>query len=248
MKQYRIHGKLLRDIPILPDHISSKVEGWRVQAWYSFDSRLKLGDILARIGKSTKGPAIMMRMLRCRTDIPVLGWANKGPKFNAEQLRIEGLMGQAGLDPASGTTRGLAWGLVDPNNEGSRRIPIANRKEWESSVEVPTAAHLAHIPSAVLPGYSQAAAPNMPLPPFHQHTRSPAVETESMIFDDEEEPMEAADDWLAFETPEAPAIQPPSIYPRPEEVSRPLSVTNPLQYQQLYGVEKKPPLQYHPCF
>jgi hypothetical protein len=247
MKEYQIHGKYLRDIPILPDHISSKVEGWRVQAWYGFDSRLKLADILARIGKQTNGNTIMMRMLRFRTDFPALGWSNKGPNFDADKLKIEQLMTEASLDPACGSTRGLAWGLVNPDNQNSQRIMIPHNKAWESSVEVSTAAHLTHIPSPMLSVHPQSAT-EMPQPRSQHDMRASDTRGEYMISDGEEDIMEAADDWLVFETPDAPAIQAPPIYPRPEEVPRPLSITNPLEYQQRYGVEKKGTLMYHPCF
>lgn len=42
-------GKSLRDFPSLPLVISSKVEGWRVEAWMRSDSRMKITDIIARI-------------------------------------------------------------------------------------------------------------------------------------------------------------------------------------------------------
>ena len=260
-----------------------------MQAWYGFDSRLKLADILARIGKQTNGNTIMMRMLRFRTDFPALGWSNKGPNFDADKLRIEQLMTEANLDPACGSTRGLAWGLVNPDNQNSQRIMIPHNKAWESSVEVPTAEHLTHIPSPMLSvhppsatetpqprpqhdmrasGHPQSAlempqprsqhdmrasghpqsALEMPQPRAQHDMRASDTGGEYMISDGEEDKMEAADDWLVFETPDAPAIQPPSIYPRPEEVPRPLSITNPLEYQQRYGVEKKGTLKYHPCF
>lgn len=159
MKTYRIHGKILRDIPILPDHISSKLEGWRLQAWYCFDPRVRLGDILTRMGNAVNGSTVQMRSLRFRTDFPALGWANQGPKFDAEKLRIEGLMQEAGLDPASRTTRGLAWGAIDPDDEDSDRIAIPSKKGWDSSVEEVTTAHLNSIPSTVLSGHSNPAIP-----------------------------------------------------------------------------------------
>ena len=41
--------KPVRDFPSLPLVISSKVEGWRVEAWMRSDSRMKMTDIVARI-------------------------------------------------------------------------------------------------------------------------------------------------------------------------------------------------------
>ena len=222
-----------------------------------------------------------MRMLRFRTDCPALGWANKGPNFDDEKLRIEGLMRQAGLDPDCGRTRGIAWGVVDPDVENSRRIAIPNAKEWESSVETPTAAHLAYIPSPTLTGYSQLGATTTQLPQQpgattmqlpqqlgattmqlpqqlgattmqlaqrHHDMESSFNGNEYIISDAEEDQVEDNAEMLDYEISDSPAVQPRSDYPRPEEVPRPLSVTDPLRYQQLYGVEQKESLRYHPCF
>jgi hypothetical protein len=98
-----------------------------------------------------------MRSLRFRTDFPALGWAKQGPKLDAEKLRIEGLMQDSGLDPASRTTRGFAWGAVDTDDEDSGRIAIPSKKGWNSSVDQATAAHLISITSTVLSRHSNLA-------------------------------------------------------------------------------------------
>ena len=247
MKTYQIHGKILRDIPILPDHISSRVEGWRMQAWYGFDPRVKLGDILARIGKTINHNTALMRSKRFREDFPALGWANKGPKSDAEKLRIEEQMGIAGLDPATGTTRGLAWGLVDPDNEDSGHIAIPGNKAWENSVEDPTAAHFINTPSSALSGHSQPVMTNTPMSQDHHDNGASDVESEDMSFDYEEDREEEHVEMLDTESPDAPAVQPLSEYPRPEEVPRPISITDPILYRQMFD-EEDIPLQYHPCF
>ena len=36
-KGYLVYGAVLRDIPILPDHISPKLEGWRYEYWCRLD-------------------------------------------------------------------------------------------------------------------------------------------------------------------------------------------------------------------
>ena len=222
-----------------------------MQAWCSFDPRVKLGDILGRLGKAVGHNTIVMRSSRFRADFPALGWANananKGPKFDAEKIRIDGLIAEAGLDPASGTTRGIAWGVVDPDDEGSRRIPFPNSKAWESSVEVPTAAHLNSIPSPTLSGPSQPAPIDTPTPRTDHETKSSNGDAEYMISDDEEDQIQDDGEMLDYEGLDSSAVVSLSEYPRPEEVPRPISITDPLLYQQMFDDETVP-LQFHPCF
>jgi hypothetical protein len=111
------------------------------------------------MGNTVNGSTVQMRSLRFRTDCPALGWANKGPKYGAEKLRIEGLLQAAGLDSGSRTTRGLAWGLADPNDANSTRIEIPAKKGWICSVEDATIAHLNPIQSPVASGFANSAQP-----------------------------------------------------------------------------------------
>ena len=50
LKIYQVNGSQLRDIPILPDHVSSDLEGWRLVAWTRMDPRISSKDIIDRIG------------------------------------------------------------------------------------------------------------------------------------------------------------------------------------------------------
>lgn len=70
-----IHGEPLRDFSTLPLVISSKVEGWRVEAWLRSDTRIAAADIVARIpvklvnnaaGEQTQVPEYSSATLRER--------------------------------------------------------------------------------------------------------------------------------------------------------------------------------------
>lgn len=163
------------------------------------------------MGNAVNGSTVQMRSLRFRTDFPAIGWANQGPKFDAEKLRIEGLMQQAGLDPASETTRGLAWGAVDPYNEDSGRIAIPSKKEWDSSVEEATAALLSSIPSTVLSGHSNSAIP-APVTSntleSHYHNSPPSDNTSDYTISAGEESATEDDlEMLEYETETHPTPQ-----------------------------------------
>jgi hypothetical protein len=45
----KIFGKRINHFPELPWHISSKVEGWRLEAWFRTDNRITASDIMDRI-------------------------------------------------------------------------------------------------------------------------------------------------------------------------------------------------------
>ena len=69
-------GEPLRDFSSLPLVISSKVEGWRIEAWMRSDSRIKMTDIMARMpvevttdrtGHQTLAPIYESGTLRERT-------------------------------------------------------------------------------------------------------------------------------------------------------------------------------------
>ena len=89
-------AKPIRNFPSLPLVISSKVEGWRVEAWTRSDSRMDCKDIIARIPvKWEIGPAghrtpvpmeslrtVRERASRFRTSAGLITWKNQGdPKI-----------------------------------------------------------------------------------------------------------------------------------------------------------------------
>lgn len=133
-KTYPIWGKFLRDIPILPDHISPDLEGWRYEAWYRMDPRIKKEDIENRMPPTSVGQhnaKWSMRVQRFRKNANVLGWVAKGGKFAGEKQRLTQLLLAARVPLASNTTRGITWGAV-PNGP---RIQVPAKLRWESCVE-----------------------------------------------------------------------------------------------------------------
>lgn len=66
-----VQGNIIRDFRCLPLTISSKVAGWRVEAWTRTDSRMKYGDIVARMKTQTtprgRKPIYGARALASRT-------------------------------------------------------------------------------------------------------------------------------------------------------------------------------------
>ncbi|GME46110.1 uncharacterized protein K452DRAFT_331749 [Neofusicoccum parvum] len=53
----------LRDLPILPLHISAAVEGWRMWAWVLYDTRVQIDDIIQRMWiKQTRKQTLTKRM------------------------------------------------------------------------------------------------------------------------------------------------------------------------------------------
>lgn len=169
---------------------------------------MRLGDILARINNTVNGSTVQMRSLRFRADCPALGWANKGPKYDAEKLRIEGLMQDTRLDPAGPTTRDLAWGLVDPDDENSDRIEIPAKRGWDCSVEEATAAHLNPIQSPVASGLPRFAPPAPLLAATassHRRVLQPAdAESDDTISNGDGDDTEDDVDVLDFETETRP--------------------------------------------
>jgi hypothetical protein len=142
LKTYPICGELVRDIPILPDHISPDLEGWRYEAYCRFDPRIKKDDVVARMPPGAQGEHnsnLSMRVQRFREGANVLGWVAKGGKFTADKLRLQGLLQGAGVPLTNNTTRGITWGA----NPGGQPIPVPAKLRWESCVEAaPAPAHV----------------------------------------------------------------------------------------------------------
>jgi hypothetical protein len=165
VKTNPVWGKLLRDIPILPDHISPDLEGWRYEAWYRMDPRIKKEDIEDRMPPASVGQhnaRWSMRVQRFRENANVLGWVAKGGKFASEKQRLTQLLLAAGVPLALNTTRGITWGAV-PNGP---RIAVPTKLRWESCVE-PAPAQAPGLPAApavtntFLPHFVAASVPSL---------------------------------------------------------------------------------------
>jgi hypothetical protein len=134
LKTYHIYGKFLRDIPILPDHISKDVEGWRMETWSRFDPRIRKHDLVNRMplaARSDHNTDLSMRAQRFRKDANVLGWVAKGGKFTSERQRLQQLLQGAGVPLNPNTTRGISWGA----NPYGQPIPVPAKLRWASCVE-----------------------------------------------------------------------------------------------------------------
>ncbi len=96
-------GEPIRNFPSLPLVISSKVEGWRVEAWTRSDSRMKCTDIIARIpikwaidpaGHRTLGPierfaSVRERASKFRIKAGLITWKNQGKDPKIEKFMDE---------------------------------------------------------------------------------------------------------------------------------------------------------------
>ncbi|KAL4980197.1 hypothetical protein BDW66DRAFT_167201 [Aspergillus desertorum] len=131
LMRYPIHGKYLRDLPVLPDNISSTVEEFRVEAWQRMDARICLEDITARMHPDfrIKNNALQQRGVRFRQAFSLKAWRSgnkRSAQLEADLLRR---MEELGLDINSNSTRGITPGLVNPQlGEEGGRVPIP--KGW----------------------------------------------------------------------------------------------------------------------
>ncbi|KAL5342932.1 hypothetical protein BJX70DRAFT_394372 [Aspergillus crustosus] len=130
---YRIHNKKLRNLPVLPDNISSTVDEFRVEAWQRLDPRVTLTDITNRMHPQfrIKNNALQQRGVRFRQAFHMLAW-NSGNRRSA-QLEAELLrkMERLGLDVNSNSTRGITPGLRKPElGEAGGRVEIP--EPWKS--------------------------------------------------------------------------------------------------------------------
>ena len=153
LKRYQIYGKYLRDIPCLPDHISSRLEGWRYEYWTRLDPRISFRrDLCPRMRpdmrKGARASTLQMARNRFRRDCKVLGWVTRGHKFEEHLADLEQEMRANNIDPQRNTTRGLSWGLINPAmGEAGGRIAIKDSLRLGSTVE----AQPHHFPGAAMP-------------------------------------------------------------------------------------------------
>ncbi|KAL2219872.1 hypothetical protein M432DRAFT_606857 [Thermoascus aurantiacus ATCC 26904] len=127
MMSYPIHGQYLREIPVLPDNISSNVEEFRVEAWMRLDRRIRLCDITNRMHPMfrIKPNALQQRGVRFRKAFSMLAWGSGNKKTAELEAELVKAMIQKGIDPALNSTRGLTPGLINPElGEAGGRIPV----------------------------------------------------------------------------------------------------------------------------
>jgi hypothetical protein len=105
-----IFGKKTRSYRHLPRQISSKVEGWQLEAWMRTDRRITTEDILDRINPSfgTTMDELETRRAAFRDKFHLAHWDSHVYGVVVFKLKA------AGIDPGLNSTRGLAPGLVDP--------------------------------------------------------------------------------------------------------------------------------------
>ncbi|KAF4209230.1 hypothetical protein CNMCM5878_005174 [Aspergillus fumigatiaffinis] len=120
-------GKWVRDIEILPDHISSDVEEFRVEAWMRLDRCIHLQDIIDRMHEdfAIERNALQQRNVRFRKAFHLIAWSS-GNKISC-QLEQDVLkrMSEQNIDPALNSTRGLTPGLINPElGEAGGRIAL----------------------------------------------------------------------------------------------------------------------------
>ncbi|KAE8383222.1 hypothetical protein BDV26DRAFT_160996 [Aspergillus bertholletiae] len=113
---YPIHGRYLRDLPILPDNISSRVEEFRVEAWMRLDRRIRLRDITDRMhpGFRIQDNALQQRSVRFRQQFSLIAWDSGNKRSQHLKQEILRKMEHIGLPVAWNTTRGLTPGLINP--------------------------------------------------------------------------------------------------------------------------------------
>lgn len=118
VKSYQIWGKTLRDIPCLPDRISSRLEDWRAEAWFRMDQRIGMRDIIDRVNPRHRHRmegkhALQSRTFRFRENSDLLGWTKSG-KFAEKEAKLHAKLRMAGIDPVLNSTRGSTPGLINP--------------------------------------------------------------------------------------------------------------------------------------
>ncbi|KAE8150407.1 hypothetical protein BDV25DRAFT_139893 [Aspergillus avenaceus] len=122
--EYEVFGQRLNKLIVLPDRISSNVEGWRLEAWIRLDRRITTQDIIDRVNPKYRGrlseEVIEWRRQTFRENFYVACWGAQ-KSVNEIHRRVVAV----GIDPKLNTTRGLTPGLIDPSKgEAGGRIPI----------------------------------------------------------------------------------------------------------------------------
>ncbi|KAL4909425.1 hypothetical protein BDW74DRAFT_174628 [Aspergillus multicolor] len=129
LMEYPIHDKLLRKLPVLPDHISSTVEEFRVEAWQRMDPRISLDDITDRMHPlfRIKNNALQQRGVRFRQAFNLKAWRSGNKRSAQLEANLFRRMESLGLDIKSNSTRGITPGLIDPQQgEAGGRVPLPN--------------------------------------------------------------------------------------------------------------------------
>lgn len=148
---------------MLPRQISSQVEGWRMEAWFRMDRRIKPQDFLDRIHPNCNIgiEELEYRRRSFRKDFKVALWGS-GSSIAALTRELKA----RGIDPAWNTTRGLTPGLIDPaKGEAGGRVPLPG--SWQAHVhpdeEADVSRRLAQLAATALQqSQLSSAAPNPP--------------------------------------------------------------------------------------
>ncbi|GES66877.1 hypothetical protein ATEIFO6365_0004013100 [Aspergillus terreus] len=124
MTEYTIFGKQVRDFAVLPRQISSRVEGWRLEAWMRLDQRITDQDIIDRVNPEFRAKLspeyLEYRRQFFRETFNLACWTS--PESISQ---ICNLLVERGIDPAMNSTRGLTPGLKDPaRGEAGGRVPL----------------------------------------------------------------------------------------------------------------------------
>lgn len=121
MTPFLSFGKRVKNYLVLPRQISSRVEGWRLEAWMRSDRRITAQDIIDRINPryGITVDDIKARRAEFREKFYLANWDTR------PSSAIKSKLVAAGLDPKSNSTRGLTPGLIDPEKgEEGGRIPL----------------------------------------------------------------------------------------------------------------------------
>ncbi|OGM50254.1 hypothetical protein ABOM_001121 [Aspergillus bombycis] len=145
---HKIFGKHINAFSVLPDQISSKIEGWRLEAWMRLDRRITGQDIIDRVNPRYRPRLtsidIELRRKAFRERFHVACWGAQKTINNISRLAVS-----RGIDPASNTTRGLTPGLIDPSKgEAGGRIPLPPRAAYDSISD--SISHAGHSDSDIL--------------------------------------------------------------------------------------------------
>ncbi len=142
-------GEPIRDFPSLPLVISSKVEGWRVEAWRRSDSRMKCTDIIARIpvkwatdraGHRTLGPmervaSVRERASKFRMKAGLITWKNQrqDPKIEKFMDELRSPAERANNRSISRNLTSQEKGLLASLNLGTRPDRAQVRQDPQAS-------------------------------------------------------------------------------------------------------------------
>ncbi|KAL2814590.1 hypothetical protein BJX63DRAFT_442427 [Aspergillus granulosus] len=189
---YRIHGRRVRDLPVLPDNISSTVEEFRVEAWMRLDRRIRLKDITDRIHPDfrLRENALQQRGVRFRQAFGLLAWDSGNKRSLDLEAKLLRKMELLGLDPNSNSTRGITPGLIDPKaGEAGGRVPVP--AGWGPN-KSPRCKKIQHIEAELL---------NEPMPKFNPSEPGSGVSKEPTPDPD------PSGETHSFEEPHKPVVQ-----------------------------------------